>query len=223
MITFYTKLANLYDKTYLKKDYQKEVLYLKKFIKGSVLDVGCGTGRHLQYLKDHIRIGLDKSLQLIKLAKQNNPGIKFLQGDIVNFKINQKFDTIISLFTVIAYLNSKQLEEAINNLVSHLNSKGILILEPFAEPKTLSLKPWFNSYNSPTLKFTRYVTLKKIRNIAKLNIQWWVNGNTIKEVQHLSLFKHKHIIKLLNKYCVKVEYLPPTHLFRYGLFVARIS
>ena len=44
----YKEFAKYYDKFYSKKDYQKEVLFLKNFInkEDKIIDIGCGTGMH---------------------------------------------------------------------------------------------------------------------------------------------------------------------------------
>ncbi len=56
----YKELAKYYDLIYWRNDYKKELNTVRKLIKkykmaegNSLLEVACGTGKHLEYLKMH--------------------------------------------------------------------------------------------------------------------------------------------------------------------------
>jgi SAM-dependent methyltransferase len=65
----------------------------------TLLDLGCGTGRMLGYLKEHwpqIRYtGLDASLQFIEAARKTHPGSNFVEQDILDHPLTEKFDYVV--------------------------------------------------------------------------------------------------------------------------------
>jgi len=99
----------------------------------SLLDVACGTGLHLSYLKSSFDVyGVDISPAMIKLAISNNPGINFYIGDMQDFQINSRFDVVTCLFSSITYVGSiEALNATIANFAKHLQPNGICILEPY--------------------------------------------------------------------------------------------
>src|SRR5579863_8703191 len=104
--SLYSELAPYYDKIYHWKDYRKETRKLKELIRknqlssgADLLDVACGTGRHLSYLrKDYDCTGVDNSNQMLAVAKRNNPGVPFTQGSMLDFDLGRQFDVILCVF-----------------------------------------------------------------------------------------------------------------------------
>jgi ubiquinone/menaquinone biosynthesis C-methylase UbiE len=74
----FLKTARYYDKIYSFKDYRAEAQYLTAVIDQNLrsggdrlLDVACGTGRHIEHLKTSFAVeGLDISEELLELARQ---------------------------------------------------------------------------------------------------------------------------------------------------------
>ena len=69
-------------------NYLEEGFVLNNIKKGSILDVGCGTGR-LAFLQNYT--GVDFSKEMIKKAKKKYPSKKFKCGDArkLPFKVNK--------------------------------------------------------------------------------------------------------------------------------------
>jgi len=88
-------------------DYRSfEVIYRKILkLKGKkslrLLDVGCGNGDFLKYLRKNPRL----ELYGIDLVKNEYPGINFITGDMLEENINLKFDIICNL-SVIEHVDS---------------------------------------------------------------------------------------------------------------------
>jgi ubiquinone/menaquinone biosynthesis C-methylase UbiE len=77
MVAMFRKSQRFYDAIYAWKDYPAEVDRLLSIIRervpeaGSLLDVACGTGKHLELLRDHYRVeGVDLDPEMIALARE---------------------------------------------------------------------------------------------------------------------------------------------------------
>ena len=82
--------AKYYDLIYSDKDYELESKYICNLLSeynkdlkiSNILDVGCGSGKHLHYISKNLEcsaIGIDPSEEMIKIAKLNyeNESLKF--------------------------------------------------------------------------------------------------------------------------------------------------
>jgi len=93
-IKTYDKIAAEWSKKHHIHDYWKEELKLfKKFLPiGKIIDIGCGGGRDAKPLSNlgYKYLGTDISTGLLKEAKKNNPGIKFIYKNLYkpSFKSN---------------------------------------------------------------------------------------------------------------------------------------
>ncbi len=99
----------------------------------SVLDLGCGNGRHSTSLSNHFELvhGIDISSENILLAKENKKeNLKFFISDMRNFDTKTQYGYIFNLFTSFGYF--KKNEDNINVLKScfnHLNKNGLLFID----------------------------------------------------------------------------------------------
>ena len=115
-----TKFEETYDEEYYSEehknwfanpDYQlfyfihNEISKIKSDRPLKVLDVGCGKGDFLKYIKER---NPELELYGIDLSSNECPGIKFIKGDILKDNFSMKFDIITNL-AVIEHLNSPQL------------------------------------------------------------------------------------------------------------------
>jgi len=90
----YSEMAQYYDRIYSFKDYAAETEKLIGWIEAHrqsngvrLLDVACGTGRHLELLsKSFDAEGLDLSSELLELARERNPGTAFHCADMRTFE-----------------------------------------------------------------------------------------------------------------------------------------
>lgn len=132
--------AEYYDQIYSKKNYEYEAEVVKRLItkfesvkSATLLDVGCGTGEHLRYLsKDFQCTGVDVNRRIIDVAKSKLPHVEFEIADMVNFRLESKFDVIICLFSAIGYVrNFRNLVRTLQNFRKHLNDHGLVLLEPW--------------------------------------------------------------------------------------------
>ena len=164
----YAEMAKYYDRIYSFKDYAAETDRLIGWIEANLpstgrrlLDVACGTGRHLEYLdKSFDAEGLDVSQELLELAGARNPNTTFHCADMRTFDLASSYDVITCLFSSIGYMTTPEdLEKAIANMARHLVPGGVLIIEPWLTPdvwKSGSVHGMF--IDDPELKIARVNT-----------------------------------------------------------------
>lgn len=164
----FTQSARYYDLIYSKKDYETEVEILLQIIHqrlstGSrkLLDVACGTGRHIESLKEHFEVeGLDLNAELLEIAAQRNPDVPFHCGDMISFELNKKFDIVTCLFSSIGYVKTKEnLCQAIRCMGKHVAPGGLLIIEPWFTPDSWTANTVHALFiDEPDLKIARINT-----------------------------------------------------------------
>ena len=103
----------------------------------TLLDVACGTGKHVEYFLDHYQVeGIDLCQGMLAVARERSPCVPFHQGDMVDFKLDCSFDVVTSLFSSIGYVKTvEMLSCAIANMARHLRSGGLLVVEPWFSPE----------------------------------------------------------------------------------------
>lgn len=71
----------------------------------SVLDLGCGAGRHTKVLFERgWTVGLDLSMALLKVARRESPGAPYVRADMRELPFaDDSFDLVVNLFTSFGY------------------------------------------------------------------------------------------------------------------------
>lgn len=97
---------------------------------GKILDVGCGSGRDVQYFLDYDLqpIGIDASQELIKEAKKRVPDGIFEKMDMLDLKFEKlNFDGIWALDSI-SYLEKKLIPKLLKEFNKILKPNGILFI-----------------------------------------------------------------------------------------------
>lgn len=139
--------ADAYDLVYdlRNKDYAGEAALVHKFVEArnprarSLLDVACGTGRHLAHLAEWFGQveGVDLSAEMRAHARRRVSGAAVHDGDMRTLDLGRTFDVVTCLFASIAYLRTTdELRAAISRMVAHLNPGGVIAVEPWFTPTT---------------------------------------------------------------------------------------
>jgi len=138
LLNMFDKSAHLYDLAYSFKNYGAESAWVRNAIHArvpqarSLLDVACGTGKHLEHLRDEFDCqGLDLNPEFVELAQQRT-GVKVHGASMDSFDLDEKFDAVVCLFSSIGY--TSDLSGAICSMARHLNPGGVLIVEPWLRP-----------------------------------------------------------------------------------------
>jgi ubiquinone/menaquinone biosynthesis C-methylase UbiE len=161
----YEELAQYYDQIYHWKNYRKEVRKLKTLIRTykrspgkDLLDVACGTGKHLSFLRREFDcMGVDASEEMLAVARKNVPEVQFSKGELVDFDVGRRFDAVLCLFSSIGYLRTRRaVNRALTNLARHMKEGGVLIVEPWLRKSAWSDRTvHMQRYESDSLKMAR--------------------------------------------------------------------
>ena len=218
----HNQLAKYYDKVYAFKDYLDEAVRLQNIIikyvesgGNSLLDVGCGTGLHLKYLKDDfLCTGVDVSKSMLKIARKNVKGVTFKEADMKTLRLGKQFDVITCLLSSIGYVKTTgSLEKTIQNFAKHLKKGGLVLIEPsHAKSFYVSGEPRITTYNGKDAKIAR-VNFTKIRQeTAVLNMHILIaeRGKDAKyfaDKHELGLFGINNTLRIMKSTDLKSKYL----------------
>jgi len=151
----FNKYAKYYDILYSDKNYEYECDFLEDIFKNfllnkpkNILDVGCGTGGYTipLLMRGYNVEGFDISEEMIRYAfkkiKKEKLSANLYVLNINNFKLNQKYDSVICMFAVMNYLNTTvELIQSMHNIRKHLKINGLFIFDFWYGPAVLHIKP----------------------------------------------------------------------------------
>jgi len=230
----YKKLAKYYDLIYHWKDYEKEANSLKDLIKkykkseGSLLlDVGCGTGKHIEQFKgDFSCTGIDINNEMVEVAKSKVNDVIFEQGDMINFNLKTEYDVILCLFSAIGYVKTyTNLEKTIQNFANHLKIGGVLVIEPWFTKSIYSVgEPGMTTYDGEEVKLARVNNTKIEGNISVMDMHYLIaerNADVIHYVDthELGLFEIDKTLEFMEKANLQSEYLENGLMKDRGLYI----
>ncbi|MGD8967259.1 MAG: class I SAM-dependent methyltransferase [Anaerolineae bacterium] len=230
----FTKTARYYDKIYSFKDYQAEADKLTAIIEENLhsggrrlLDVACGTGGHIAYLKQHFQVeGLDISAEFLEIARGKYLDVPFHQGDMVDFDLADQFDVVACLFSSIAYVRTLQdLTRAVTCMTRHVIHGGVLIIEPWFTPETWHAPSVHASLvDEPDLKIARVNTSFVDGRLSYFDLHYLIG--TLEGTEHfverheLGLFETDEVRSVLSEAGLDVTH-DAEGLTGRGLFIGR--
>ena len=220
--------SQYYDLLYQDKDYSAEADYIDSLIKDhgkdvkTILDLGCGTGKHDELLcdKGYTVHGVDISKEMLEIAetrrKDKEDKLTFDHSDITQLNINRRFDVVTSLFHVMSYQNTNTaLDKVFSNVRHHLNEDGLFIFDFWYGPAVLTDLPktTIKRLENKSIKVTRIAEskLNAQYNTVDVNFNIFVtqkeNGNTIEknELHTMRYFFDTELEILSNKHGFSIE------------------
>jgi SAM-dependent methyltransferase len=157
-MTVFGDYASYYDLLYAEKDYQAECSFVISLLENfkpevrSLLELGCGTGRHTEVLA---RRGLavtavDRSPEMLRRAQRrmddlppvHSSAVRLIESDIGRLSVDGSFDAAISLFHTIGYLTDNEaLDRTFSNVRGALKDGGLFVFDFWYGPAVLRSLP----------------------------------------------------------------------------------
>jgi predicted TPR repeat methyltransferase len=137
MSELYNQFSEVYEAMYQTFiNYEEEfTLYhgiLSKYGCRSVVEIGCGTGHLAGRFNDHgfMYTGLDRSADMLAIAKKNHTECRFLEADMRSFTLSKQLNAAIITGRTISYLLSNQdVWDAFTTINNNLLPGGILCFD----------------------------------------------------------------------------------------------
>jgi SAM-dependent methyltransferase len=142
-------VGDVYDAIYAGrgKDYRFEACVVAEHVRSrhpratSLLDVGCGTGRHLVHLAGkfaHVE-GVDLAEGMLRVARGVLPGVPLHTGDMRSFDLGRTFGAVVSLFSAVGNLGGPDdLDATLAAFARHVEPGGVVVVEPWWFPENFT-------------------------------------------------------------------------------------
>jgi len=216
-MSIFGNYARYYDLIYRDKNYAGEAEYVHSLIQRyfpdarSILELGCGTGRHAELLCDlgYDVCGVDSSDEMLESATNRikkrsldpdkNQELSFLHGDIRDFHLDKRFDVVIALFHVMSYITcNDDLRGAFRLIKEHLRPKGGLIFDCWYGPAVLTDIPKVRILKledeSIEIMRTAEPTIHPNENVVEVNYNIYVRAKKSRETE---VIKEAHEMRYL--------------------------
>ena len=137
MSKLYTNLAKVYHEIYQSLfNYDDEFSFYDTHLKAnqvkSIVEIGCGTGNLAKRLvtASYDYIGIDLFQEMLDIAKENAPNVKFVRGDVRDFVLSETSDCVLITGRSISYLTTNHdVFRGFDCINKSLKSNGILMFD----------------------------------------------------------------------------------------------
>ncbi len=177
----------------------KAYVVAEDYIKGDVLEVGCGEGRGIDRLlpKAKTYTAIDKIEDVIERLRQKYPTGKFLSGNIPPLSpfASNSFDVVIT-FQVIEHIENDSL--FLQEIHRVLRPGGLAIITTPNRPMSLSRNPWhIREYTGAELgslasRYFQHVEVKGIGGNAKVMEYYERNKRSVQRVMRWDILDLQH-------------------------------
>lgn len=158
---------------------------------GPVLDLGCGTGRHLEALRTRnpMAFGLDLSSHLLSLAPECLRGW-LLQGDMRSLPVRSRaLQGICLWFTPFGYFPDDENRALLGGLAACLRPGGVLWLDYLNAPQVrATLEPGPERIERGGIAATIHRRLEGSRVVKRMRIQRTSTGESREAVESVRLY-----------------------------------
>jgi ubiquinone/menaquinone biosynthesis C-methylase UbiE len=227
----YGRLAALYDTIYSFKDYAAEAARLHELIQSrhpgahTLLDVACGTGKHLEQLRPHYEVeGTDFSAEMLEIARRRLPDVPLHQADMRDLRLGKRYDAVTCLFSAIGAMKTvADLEAAIARMAKHVSEGGLLIVEPWVARERYETGGLHTLVARETnVQIARMNISERERNLAVLDFHYLIGTDEgveyTRDRHELGLFSDADYDKAFRLADLSVEH-DPEGLIGRGLYI----
>lgn len=128
----YEDMSLVYDQLTQDQPYDEWFNIVESFSKqqiNEILDLGCGTGSltHRLVTLGHIT-GMDLSIDMLTIANEKSNNVRWLEGDMTDFNLNQKFNVITIFCDSLNYLSTiDDVRNTFKSVYQHLTNDGVFL------------------------------------------------------------------------------------------------
>lgn len=151
--------SEYYDLIYEDKDYDAEADYVGRLLMQSlaecrtVLELGCGTGKHGERLAaaGFDLTGVEASPTMLQQAEARAKSLRIQEvngcfcvqaGDARTVRVGRTFDAVISLFHVVSYqISNADVRQMFETAAAHLRHEGLFVFDVWYGPAVVSIRP----------------------------------------------------------------------------------
>ncbi len=164
----YDKIASYYDTLYDGKGYESECDFAIQAFEQegvevhSLLDVGCGTGRHAAAFtqRGYQVVGIDQSAGMIEKARGKHPSLDFAIQDARTLRLDKTFDAAISMFGTMTYFTDlEEFRQVLQSLHRHLKLGGLFLFDGWNEEAVCRAKTPNGQLKAHTQKLLKYTEM----------------------------------------------------------------
>jgi SAM-dependent methyltransferase len=185
------RYARYYDALYETKDYRNEARYVIEIASTygsalpdplSVLDLGCGTGRHLFAMKElrpTFGCGVDLSAEMIEQARAADASktgeFVFDVHDARTFRAGTQYDLVMSLFHVFSYqVDDAHATEFLRTARAHMKEDSVLVFDFWFGPAVEADPPVWRQRDVRVQDqtFRRTATPTVLSNARRVNVHY---------------------------------------------------
>lgn len=180
-----------------KNQTERQINFIKSHLKpkGLVLDLACGTGRHMIALSriGFEMVGMDISINLLRLANKQNRLIHLVRGDIrfLPFKATA-FSAVISMDTSLGYLPTEDDDKtALIELRKVIKDNSIVVLDLFNRNQIIRK---YERENCKRFEYTNFFLDQK--RAVDTNGEWLCDSWTIHDKTNGKTSLYSHTVRL---------------------------
>lgn len=191
---------------------ESEKKLIKKYFHGKILDLGCGCGRTTKYLfeENYDVIGVELVEEMVKVAKNKYPKIKFKTGDACCLDFpEESFDIVFFSYNGLDYIYPEEKRILAIKEIARVLKKGGLFVYSSHNPRALlkQIRPKFIFRNLLKASiFSKYKYEKQ--NFGELYTYYASPKNQQKLVEKASK------LKLIEIYIDRKDKLHPHYVFK---------
>lgn len=155
---------------------------------GIALDVGCGSGgRFVRLLNERgfTVMGIDASMEMVKLAQTNHPDSLFVNGDITHWDTEEKFDFILA-WDCLFHL-PLDMQKPVLSKLCHMLSEGGVMVHTFGDALGAHTDNWHGQeFHYSSIGVTKNIELLHEHGLSVVHLE-------------LDQFPEKHVYTISKK------------------------
>lgn len=218
------------------RDYEGDVARVAELVRRlapearTILDVGCGTGRHAQGLASGYGYqvdGLDIEAGFVEIAQGRCPGGRFSVADMADFDLGRRYDVVLCLFSSIGYVKTRgRLVSSVRCMADHLNPGGVAVVEAWLAPEAFTVgKVHLLTAERDDLKVSRMSSSTVRDGVSILDFHYLIGTaegvRHVRETHELALFTEEEMREGLEAGGLDVVEYDPEGLNGRGLYIGQ--